>query len=485
MSLDEIKSLIYKGNHSKAHKLIKNFKKKNKLSLKQKILLSQYYRDMNLLEESLKVLGPEDLIYHDGEDLKLFFELNIQRGRSLEYLNCKYYANSIFNTLENLANEKDYNLIDEFESWTYIKAWNLFKLQKFADSFNLVQQSILKSNNPKSLFSLYFTKAAIEFEIDKMDEAVKSMSIASDFALKAGLDSKRTSALNRIAHYYLSSGLKDEGKDVLDQIKLKDEVSSIEKDLFNLNFGIYHYLNNNNKEAISYFSQSKFAQYIYIKIASYYYLDSISTITISEKIALLNHPTYDNYSFRAGRFYDSNKDNKIPKHFITNENNFLDSWILYDGKIKAINYQNFMKSNTDHSNIDLVSGTIGSNQISENIWSILYYIICGGSVGTYKWLLIDKVYHNTYKHLEQAENKLKQAIITIKKLGFNIIIKNNCVFWKYDPKLSLIIPMHFRDTGPERKIKAICPDFTIEDIMKHYSVKKSTAAKRFKDWKIQ
>ncbi|OFZ17274.1 MAG: hypothetical protein A2X86_02140 [Bdellovibrionales bacterium GWA2_49_15] len=493
----EIEKNISLGRPKDAHQKIKVFLKKSKLTIDERIRLSEVYRSLSENEKALKILG-EELSQHEMAQIsEQELSLQIRLAYMLQYLGVRYVAERMFKTFETVAKQrhlKPEKLVPLY--YRYLTGHHLGRndYQK-AIATGEKAMAMLK-NDLKSWKATAINVGAALFALRRYDECEKH------FQQLIKLDSGDPVFIGechqRLADLYLEQERLDQAHSHIEiALPLLQVTTAVDFIFIHRSLAIFHIKKGHQSEALAALQKcedfphySQIASLIRMSIS--FWKESLLGIKVPvrERLGARAHLTYSPYSHALGKSYP--EDTEIPLRTFFGTAHIPkghDVWVINRQSVEAATYPEAIKSLVGTTPIyDLVSGIHISKQGGpEGLWTPLQCVAISalmgaGTLGLSKWALIDFLYRQDFFNPKSGEERLKKLISALKKLGLEVMRDNNLFFLDLPANTAVIMSMSHTFRGPISYLLTLNKVLTRQLLETTFKIKASAAKQWLNDW---
>ncbi|HAZ14760.1 MAG: hypothetical protein A2X86_10515 [Bdellovibrionales bacterium GWA2_49_15] len=499
-TLIHIRKTIISGRPDEGRSLLAKFLKTNSLSTWDTILVSEIYRSLSELDRALKVLGPElgpsELRNAPDDQLALQFRL----AYMLQNNGARFLAERMFANLTDEVHRrgKDPVLINP-HYWRYLTALYL-TMEDYANALTSAQKATQTLTSEQSewwgsminqsiaLFGLHQTQACELFLTQLLEKAVSIGHHHCDLVH------------HRLALLYL---------DTCDWPKALYHCQEAERTLknpYSLKYiyicraiGTYYSLQGDAASAVKYLMkglgpQTQSAIPPYTNMMNYYWLEKNlgNRLPVAQRLATRAHISFCPASYALGKCY-THEQLPLTLHFgMKYTENSHDCWVVEGDKILATRYSEVIHNYRTNKwpLMDLYSGVVyppGSEGDTAILLTDLQVrclstILGSGDLGVSRWALTDFIYRQDFFHPTDGENRLKNLVQKLRKVGFEIKCENNLYSIELPKDQVILLPMDHLSRGPQAILAIQHPIFKRSDVETMFQIGSSTAKGWIKQW---
>jgi tetratricopeptide (TPR) repeat protein len=488
--IDSVNQFIRLGDFSKVEFLLAKIRKK-KLSLRDKVSISDYYDRIGNFEEGFQMLGGKNQKLEakkiaDDEDAPEALIYYSCLAQKLSNKGSKYSAFNILNIVNEMLpkvqlKKEDYLRILLYKINIYYAYYYYQHAEKALDEYLRINPS----NPSRENFKIHFLRAFVQAELGCYENAILQL----ETLLSQKLESYHEAlCLIDLGTIYAKLDMYEKAEKILlKALSLLDKGPSTIDKVYCLKWLSYlDFKNSRNDEARSKLLQAKkildsMGHFPLAKLEILHFLEQVDkqTLTNEEHVSLYTYFEFHPYKF-VDRSHHGTLSRKVfpawPK--LVNQKKPHNSFYYFKGKLELISYSSFPKT----PKVPLIDLKCQLIQDGQNIRipmlkaKTIYALVSSIGVGISKWALADYVYAEKFVNFELSMIKLNKLVKSVSEYFEDIQLIDGIYYCKASAHFSYILPVFKEDCHIKNLVGRIFTNVPKQrDLQEFFTISSPTA----------
>lgn len=453
--LELIKDQLVEGNFSAATRSIGQWLKRHSPNAYERIRLSEYYTWMGREDLSWKILGPPKTKWEMSHLAVGELCVQMRLAYCVGMLGSRYLAYRLIQGVQEELSEQKISLQwhypQFYQNYGYLHI-SSYDYEKARWGF----ENALELYPPSSYQWFYISLGLSDCDSGqgRFNEAINR---ALDLVSSSTSELLKATALQALGEYLTVSGQIKAGSDILLQSKAhfqKDPSALETKDYAYLlkHLGLNALLQDQLEQAKDYllearnfFLRADQTPNSLMEVTFWLEVLGHQEVSLQDQVTLRCYPHYSLYAQLIGRKRGAKDATPIPEWLQPFQRSSSgDVWLISDGKIVEKNYRE-IEDHLLQCSLDLYACVFQQHDqlhlLTSLQSSLLMSLIGGGTRGVHEYLLLDRSYRQDFVEYQSGLDRLKKAVLELKKKGFRIRKNKMTYFWdEVDTALTVIIP---------------------------------------------